>query len=219
MEPLGIARTTDARWRALAEPARRHLLRVMEDLAEPTDVDTLARAVDLHANTVRSHLEVLAVAGLVRSESDRRGRPGRPRLRYAIAEPAPVPTSLGYRLLASLLARTLSATMTDPGGAAIAAGRDVGRELALVATKTSTTASLQELLVDLGFEPGETSDDHIDLVDCPFRDVAKEHADVVCSLHLGILQGATDLLGGDRVVSDLRPFHGPSICRVELGQR
>lgn len=48
----------------------------------PQDVADLATATGLHPNTVRKHLARLERAGLVVSEIDRSGRPGRPLRRY-----------------------------------------------------------------------------------------------------------------------------------------
>lgn len=57
--------------------------------AGPLDADELAERVGLHRNTVRAHLGMLERAGLLKRETERSGRPGRPRVRYhATPEPA-----------------------------------------------------------------------------------------------------------------------------------
>jgi len=71
----------------------------------------------------------------------------------------------------------------------------------------------------LGFAPEEGRHEKrivIRLHDCPFRDVARNRGDVVCSVHLGILRGMAEELGGWLSVDDLRPFVEPSLCVANL---
>ncbi len=55
----------------------------------------------------------------------------------------------------------------------------------------------------------------ISLHACPFRAVAREHPDVVCAIHLGLLRGSLERLGA-RVSSRLRPFVEPDLCVAEI---
>src|SRR3989337_955761 len=66
--------------RALSDPSRLRILEVLEEAEAPLDARELGARVGLHFNTVRSHLRVLAEAGLVPSARERGPRPGRPRL-------------------------------------------------------------------------------------------------------------------------------------------
>ena len=74
-------------------------------------------------------------------------------------------------------------------------------------------------LAELGFAPEE---EHLEtrvlikLHDCPFRDLARTRSDVVCSVHLGILQGMTEELGTSVIIDSLRPFVEPSLCIASL---
>jgi predicted ArsR family transcriptional regulator len=74
-------------------------------------------------------------------------------------------------------------------------------------------------LSELGFAPVEQPDDRRTLIrlhDCPFRDVARTRGDVVCSVHLGIMRGMVEELGGSVSVDDLLPFVEPSLCIAHL---
>jgi len=216
---------SDARYRAVADPVRRRLLRVLEDSGGPCDVETLAGAVALHPNTVRGHLEVLEEAGLVVSTSERRLRPGRPRKLYAATGDSDQTPPRGYRLLAEMLTTTLLAAGDDPSALAEEAGREWGAYLTEKVPPShalafeAATGRVVAMLADVGFDPHphvEEASATIDLYDCPFRDLARHHRDVVCSLHRGLLGGATEALGGTAAVEVLEPFVAPSLCRAVL---
>ena len=223
LTPAEIAET---RYRAMVDPARRHLLRVIEDSADPCDVETLAAAVGLHPNTVRGHLEVLERANLVSRSSQQRNTPGRPRLLYTRADESSDTTPGGYRLLAEMLTTSLVNATENTAQVAIETGREWGRYLTERLTPgetvsfSSTVDRITQMLASFGFAPhpraasdGKTL---IELSDCPFRDLARDHENVVCALHQGMLEGAAESLGGSAIVEGLEPFVAPSLCRTTL---
>ncbi|MGA7272491.1 MAG: helix-turn-helix domain-containing protein [Acidimicrobiia bacterium] len=212
-------------YRALADSNRRRLLRLLDDEG-PLEVKALSERIGLHPNTVRQHLSVLAEAGLVTRRPEERTRPGRPRMLY---EAGPGETrsaaSDGYRFLAEVLAGYMAATLADPAGAAEEAGRTWGQFL------VDRPAPYQKLdpaevverilatLAELGFDPEEHRDRRrivIRLNDCPFRDLARQRGNVVCSVHLGILRGMAEALGDSVSVEGLQPFVEPALCTATL---
>ena len=74
-----------------------------------------------------------------------------------------------------------------------------------------------------GFDPTVSADETGDTAligfsNCPFRELAEHHTEVVCSLHRGMVDGFVDAMG-DAEVSDFRTIaHQPS-CRVTLNAR
>jgi predicted ArsR family transcriptional regulator len=77
-------------------------------------------------------------------------------------------------------------------------------------------------LEELGFEPEPvTSGDQVvvKLHDCPYREIVRSHGEVVCSMHLGLLRGASEELGGAVTVDALHPLVEPSLCLVDLSAR
>lgn len=70
---------------ALAVISRVRLLDALRASKRALDARELAEACGLHVSTVRFHLEILAAAGLVRSQSEPAHRRGRPRLLYTPA--------------------------------------------------------------------------------------------------------------------------------------
>lgn len=226
MSPQPISGRSQLTYRALADPNRRHLLRLLDDAESPLEVDTLSGQVGLHPNTVREHLELLSQAGLVTRTPEKRTRPGRPKILYRAApRETRSPGSEGYRFLAEVLASYMEATLHDPAAAAEEAGRVWGRYMVdrpapfLQPDASRVVEQIVTTLSELGFAPEEQPDDRrilIRLHDCPFRDVARARGDVVCSVHLGIMRGVVEELGGSVSVDDLLPFVEPSLCIAHL---
>lgn len=183
----------------------------------------LAARLDLHANTVREHLEALTDAGLAeRGRATPSGR-GRPAWLYTAAE-AGVDSELAdprlrdYAGLAMSLASTLTRVSPDLEHDAVAAGVDWGRELAEAdATDGTPEQRLLAVLTQLGFAP-ERAAGAVSLTQCPLLDAARRYPDVVCRVHLGIVRGAMAVFGGeDPGANALVPFAAPGSCRLELG--
>ncbi len=209
------------RHKALAEPSRARILETLSDVGEPLDAGQLAERVGLHPNTVRWHLGVLADAGLVSSRAEERHRPGRPRVVYE-ANGRPERGREDYRLLAAILAGSLSRSRDGPATAE-QAGRAWGRYLVErplpLATLTPEDAAEQvvRLLDEHGFEPERENGDVV-MRRCPFRDLAEQHGEVVCSVHLGLIRGALDEIGAPVTATRLEPFVEPGLCRARLGR-
>jgi predicted ArsR family transcriptional regulator len=219
-----------ARHRALAHPSRVQLLEMLQERPDGLGITELAQRSGLHPNTVRVHLDQLTEVGLVAGEPVRRGGRGRPSIRYRATEP---PEGDRYRLLSSMLATALSAGDRDgPSPAAETAGRAWGQRLATssrsepassrpepassrpcAATEQRRTApeAATVLFDELGFAP-ERDADRIVLHDCPYRDLADEHPDVICGLHLGLLRGVLDANGVSGDDAWLDPFVTPTRC-------
>lgn len=216
-------------YRALSSPVRTRLVEVLRD--EP-DLDTAALAdrLELHINTVRTHLNVLEEAGLVEAVIEQCDRPGRPRLLYrAVADdqqPAPVTDDRGYRFLASILASYLGATFEDSSAVAEQAGQAWGGfviDKPPPFTKLDPAGAVDRLVAmldEFGFAPEVDGHDpanpRLVLRRCPFLDVARDHQDVVCSIHLGLMRGALDELGVDVQARDLIPWAQPDACVSHL---
>jgi predicted ArsR family transcriptional regulator len=132
----------------------------------------------------------------------------------------------GYRLLAEMLTTTVRVAADDPAAAAHEAGRRWGRQLAESSGRRDhggPLSALIEILDDFGFEPSRALEAKgcsvIELNNCPFRDLARRHGDIVCTLHLGMMRGFTEALGDTLEVDSLDPFVEPSLCRTVIRSR
>lgn len=78
-------------------------------------------------------------------------------------------------------------------------------------------APMIRLLREYGFAP-ELSEDAstIELHHCPFRELATELPEIVCSAHLGLIQGALDRIGPEVKATRILPFVQPDLCRAHL---
>lgn len=215
-------------YRALASPVRARVLEVLRDESE-LDAATLAERLGLHVNTVRTHLNLLEEAGLVEVIVEDRDRPGRPKLLYRPAADSglsPGPAEGGYRFLAQIMASYLDAISEDTSTAAEQAGRAWGSFLAAKPIPFSepdaeeAVTHLMGMLEEFGFAPKLDQTDHaspeIVLHRCPFLDVAREHQEVVCSIHLGLMRGAVAQLDASVEVRDLIPWARPGACVSHL---
>jgi len=191
----------------------------------PVGVQELAEQTGLHPNTVRFHLDKLTDAGLAERTTAERDEPGRPRKLYRPAGEQAHPGVRSYRLLADMLTSLITAMVPDPGTAALETGQAWGRHLAdrpapLRRTDADTALiRLAELLTELGFSAHIDQDrrhPQIRLLHCPFREVAQEHQGVVCSVHLGLMQGALAEMNAPLTAERLDPFVGPHLCLAHL---
>ncbi|WP_308467411.1 helix-turn-helix transcriptional regulator [Rathayibacter soli] len=210
---------------ALASRIRRDVLSALTEAQGPLDAAAIAARFDVHVTTARFHLEQLEHAGLVTRSTQHAGGRGRPRVVFEA-----VPVQRNDDAL-----RQLSEVLVD----ALAHDADGGRSRAREAGERWASAYADEtadkdvdaaepiirIFNQLGFEPELSTesvpgDDGaqrvIALHGCPFRELATEYPDVVCSAHRGLLEGAITRLGHDRDDATLRPFVEPQLCQVRL---
>lgn len=207
-----------ARTRGLG-PSRAEVLEHLRDRGVPEPVSVIARAVGLHENTTRFHLDALTRSGLVHRQAENRQVPGRPRVLYR-ADPAPIRNH--YAELAGALVKHYAGPMADRGELAEEAGRAWGVELRedLPVHPVAPLPRLVDCLARLGYEPELVSGPptSIDLRPCPFLDLAGADPETVCRLHLGLLRGLlheTD----PWLVTGLEPWVTPTRCVVRLAPR
>lgn len=114
------------------------------------------------------------------------------------------------------------------------AGRSVARLLALLAdlgfepepAAGAAPETAPESAPGAGLEsasdpgPGtadENTPQRIRLRHCPFLELAEGHGELICPLHLGLIQGALDRLDAPLTATRLEPFAEPDSCYAHLG--
>jgi len=198
---------------ALASPVRRDLLALLRGAESAPTAAELAGHLALHVTTVRFHLDQLERAGLVAHVADRSHRRGRPATRYEAVD-ADLAVAREQMIDALALAATGSGS---PEENARAAGRQWADLVPLPGG--DAVAAVTAVARRLGFDP-ETADGYLRLRACPFRSAARRTPQVVCQVHLGLVQeiAARADRGGLDVGADvgLLPFVEPEICHLTL---
>ena|SRR5215472_1663986 len=203
---------------------RADVLGLLRAAGSPVGVREIAGRAGLHPNTARFHLDALVDAGLATRASQARAAPGRPSMAYQAVEGG-APGRRQYRLLAEMLASLIAVVLAQPGEAAVEAGREWGRyitERPAPFQRTNAYGAVEGLaatLRELGFAPESVADGagyQLRLRQCPFREVAEAHQEVVCQLHLGLMQGALDQMRAPVTVDGLQPFAEASLCVAHL---
>lgn len=202
--------------KALGDNTRYAIFLEVARAPAPVATADVATSLDLHPNTVRPHLERMRDVGLLEVQSDARGGVGRPQHRYSLAADAP---SLGldpptFPLLAGMLMR-MAAMAGAHADDALGVGRDQGRADGVGRAGDDCVAVVQERLGTLGFDPAAVLDDDgatIAFTHCPFRDLAEQRPDLLCSLHRGLVEGMVEAVGGGEVtgfgtIVDRNPCH------------
>jgi predicted ArsR family transcriptional regulator len=199
-----VAANIQEQARALGDPTRHRIFRLVADADRPVDVAELTAELDLNHNAIRQHLAKLVDAGLVREGRASADGPGRPRLVYTLDPSADSRWGVSgpYERLSLWLAE-----MVRTGETPVEVGRRVGRRLRLGAGPAEDpVADLGEQMDRHGFDPVVRQDGdevEITLRTCPYATTALADPDTVCQLHLGLAYGVTE--DGDLVVDELVP--------------
>jgi predicted ArsR family transcriptional regulator len=210
-----------------ARGRRQEVLELLKSAKTPLSIAVIASQLGVHPNTVRFHLNTLVASGQaehVAPAPSRRGRPAQ--LFHSVRRMDPAGPR-HYELLAEILVHTIE-TQPEPSMRATDAGRAWGRLLAETAATSEHTARdrsggpvarLVSLLGEMGFDPdlrGSADRKQIALQHCPFLELARSHAQVVCPIHLGLMQGAMSAWSATVTVNRLEPFAQPDLCVAHL---
>lgn len=227
--------------RAGGNRQRQRVLELVREHDQPVDATELAARLGLHTTTVRFHLDALCAEGLVERNRLTRAGVGRPRIGYrAVRE------RLDYRILAEILALELGDTADKRRRRAEAAGRrwaqripfdvpgdDAAGQHVPGATAARKAAEERSVMIAAVFDRmgfgSELVADHkpargkqrtIRLHSCPVRDLARDHPEVACALHRGLLQGlagrGAPVGSATGMRAELEPFVEPDLCLARV---
>jgi predicted ArsR family transcriptional regulator len=208
--------------------SRAHVLDLLRAAGSPAGVRDIADQAGLHPNTARFHLDALVDAGLAARAPKERTTPGRPSMAYRAVAGGETMGRRRYRLLAEMLTSLIAGMLPKPGEAAEEAGREWGRYLTEPPPpyqRLDAGEAIERLtatMAEIGFAPEAVTDGtqyQLRLRQCPFREVAENHQDVVCQLHLGLMQGALAQMRAPVTADRLQPFAEPSLCIAYLATR
>ncbi len=184
--------------------SRVRILHLVQSRAERT-IGELCEATGLHQNTVREHLQRLIEGGYVIQATEHRTTRGRPRTLYSAATGAADASSPIARDKARAAAERGDLLRRVLPGSASALGREATYQL----------DALIEHLEESGFEP--VVDDvqlTVDLSPCPHAAGRAEDRPMLCSVHLGLMQGVLAEAGGPLAAEAVRTSALPAECVV-----
>ena len=201
---------------------RAAVLDALRNQPDPVGIDALAQTLARHPNTVREQVNWLVERGHVtriRQPKDGRGRPS-----WLYQATGGRPGDAEYVELAAALAWRLQDASPDTHAEATAAGRRWGAELvdrkgALDhPTPDEGRRWTVELMDELGYAPvADEEAREIVLHRCPLLQAAHRFPDVVCAVHLGMVQAALEHNGASAAEAELTPFSAPGECLLRLG--
>lgn len=93
-------------------------------------------------------------------------------------------------IAAMILLHSITGSAGDNRDRVLQEAHRCGRNMA----EHSADQDVVPLLSVLGYEPRQTADRCIDLLNCPFHELAEEERDTVCAMNLAILRGITSVL-------------------------
>ncbi len=206
---------------------RQQVMEAIQRAPGPVGVAEISECVGIHPNTARFHLNGLVTDCIIERVLDAPSGPGRPRVVYRPRPGLARGDLRRYRVLAEILLGHLTSTTGDPSAAATTAGRAWGAHLVhrpvpfQEVTRDEAIARLITMLADLDFAPETVAGkdgppDRVRLRHCPFLELAEHHRDIVCPLHLGLMQGALSELRAPVAVTALEPFVDTTACLAHL---
>jgi predicted ArsR family transcriptional regulator len=117
------------------------------------------------------------------------------------------------------------ASVIKPGKTSLrgveATGREIGRSLAPEGGAEAPEDQMHASLVALGFQPEREVDPSgaltYRLCNCPYRDVARENQQIVCTLHRGVTRGLLDAIAPKTELAGFVPLDPDTAgCLIEL---
>ncbi|MBT2521882.1 metalloregulator ArsR/SmtB family transcription factor [Arthrobacter sp. ISL-28] len=205
---------------ALGEPTRRRAYEAVRQARRPVSRADVAQELGIGVRLAAFHLDKLVDEGLLSAHyarpEGRKGGPGsgRPPKWYSASSHGfdiSVPPRR-HDIAAMILLRSVTTSAGSSGVSperVLQEARRCGRSLA----EHSRDHDLAQLLSVLGYEPNQAPDGSIDLVNCPFHELADEDRHTTCSMNLALLQGVTEVLPGSHRAA---PEQRSGFCCVRL---
>jgi len=191
---------------AISSYSRVEIMHLLQERPALTITD-LTKATGLHPNTVREHLQRLIESGYVVPEAERRTTRGRPRIRYtAVSGPHAPQSPVAQRRAREAAERGDLMRRVMPW-----------TESGLDDEAQHQLDALIEDLQDAGFDPVVDTDElTVDLTPCEHATSQAEHRDVLCAVHIGLMQGVLSGAGGPLGIEGMLPSCDPTQCHIQL---
>lgn len=195
-----------AGYSALSSYSRVEILHLIQEQPQRTIAELVA-ATKLHANTIREHLQRLIDDGYVIAETEKRTTRGRPRVLYSAVDGEQTSSPIQREKVRAAAERGDLMRRVIPGSASAELEQAAVHQIDAVV----------EDLMDAGFDP--LVDERaltIDLTPCAHAAAQADHREVLCNVHLSLMEGVLREAGGPLSVEGMHPSCDPSVCVVQL---
>lgn len=223
----------------LSDHTRLSIYNYISQNHKEVNVREIAQEFDIHPNVARLHLSKLEDVGMLKSENQKTGRGGRPSRVYRLSEDV-IELSFpfrDYRLLAKIALETMLKLGSQAEKSLYETGFQYGKNLMEKqlsenkVLKDQVTAEqkldiLRETAQLLGFHPDiyvkeKGKQFELQIYNCPFKEVAKEHPEETCRMHIAFIKGLLESLFDEfefKIVDNM--FRGCESCsyQVELAK-
>lgn len=197
---------TTVAYSAISSYSRVEILRLLQDRSRRT-IAELCDATDLHANTVREHLQRLIDGGYVVPEIEHRTTRGRPRVLYSAAGTGEMSSPVARKKVAEAARR----------GDLMRRVLKMGADGPLPEDAVHQLDALVDDLGASGFDPIVDEDElTLDLTPCAQVTAEPARREVLCAVHIGLMQSVLAEAGGPLSVEGMRPSCDPAECVIQL---
>lgn len=191
----------------LSDPTRYYIYQYITQRHKDVTVQEVADHFNIHPNVARLHLSKLEDVNMLTSETKKTGKGGRPSRLYRLSDDV-IQLHFPYRdyMLLSKVAIQTMLSLGEAGKQALfLTGKRFGAEIINQElsgkTQIGTELNFDQKLEILrsaatlaGFYPelevnGDQTKIYFQIFNCPFREVAMEHSEAVCSMHHEFLKG------------------------------
>lgn len=191
----------------LSDPTRYYIYQYITNRHQEVTVQEVADHFNIHPNVARLHLSKLEDVNMLASETKKTGKGGRPSRLYRLSDDV-IQLHFPFRdymLLAKVAIETMVSLGEEGKKALFLTGKRFGAEVIEQEVAKKSLASnelefdqklniLKSAATLAGFYPEfEVNENqtkiYFQIFNCPFKEVAKDHAETVCSMHQEFLKG------------------------------
>ena len=196
----------------LSDPTRYYIYQYITKRHQEVTVQEVADNFNIHPNVARLHLSKLEDVNMLASETKKTGKGGRPSRLYRLSDDV-IQLHFPFRdymLLSKVAIQTMLSLGEDGKKALYLTGKRFGAELIEqeMSKKSLQNGELEfeQKMVLLksaatlaGFYPefetnGDRTKIYFQIFNCPFKEVAQDHTEAVCSMHRQFLKGMFEAL-------------------------
>ncbi|MDQ0156399.1 helix-turn-helix transcriptional regulator [Robertmurraya andreesenii] len=195
----------------LSDPTRYYIYQYITKRHQDVTVQEIADNFDIHPNVARLHLSKLEDVNMLVSETKKTGKGGRPSRLYRLSDDV-IQLNFpfrDYQLLSRIAIETFVSLGEEGKKALYITGKRFGREM--IEQEISRNQSTDDFTFEqklnilrntatmAGFYPEfEANEDHtkiyFQIYNCPFKEIAHEQTDTICTTHYEFLKGMFEAL-------------------------